>query len=81
MDASGLVFAVTLDGAGGGVEVDWEQVRAWRPGGRALWIHLDYEAKQSQTWLHARRDRSDHPQALQNPDPRLRSLQHGDGLC
>lgn len=81
MDASGLVFAVTLDGAGGGREVDWAFIQAWRPGSPTLWIHLDYEADEAQRWLA---DESGIDpiiqQALLNPDPRPRSLQHGDGL-
>lgn len=81
MDASGLVFAVTLDGAGGGREVDWAFIQAWRPGGPTLWIHLDYEAAEAQRWLAE--DSGIDPiiqAALLNPDPRPRSLQHGDGL-
>jgi zinc transporter len=47
----GLVYAYVLDGAGGGRRVEWPDVRAWRPGNGALWVHVDRGSAQVQEWL------------------------------
>lgn len=47
----GLVAAYLLDGRGGGRQIDWEGVRAWRPGDGLLWVHLDYSVPESQAWV------------------------------
>ena len=47
----GLIYAARLDGAGGGEALDWEGVRAWRPGHGALWLHLNRHAADAQRWL------------------------------
>jgi zinc transporter len=80
MDASGLVFAITLDGAGGGRDVGWDGIQTWKPGDGPLWIHLDYEGDTAQRWLHDSGIDAIIQQALLSEDPRPRSLQHGDGL-
>jgi len=48
---SGLVFAYRLDGKGGGKQLGWDDVQAWKPGKGALWLHLDYARADSQHWL------------------------------
>ena len=50
-ETDGLVFAVILDGRGGGREVGWDEVRTWRPEAGFLWIHLDYTSPGGQRWL------------------------------
>jgi len=47
----GLIFAVLLDGEGGGRELDWAEVRAWTPEQGFLWAHLDYRAPGVREWL------------------------------
>lgn len=47
----GLVCAYALDGKGGGATLDWDGVRAWDPGRRMLWVHLDRQCEESRNWL------------------------------
>lgn len=47
----GLRFAVVLDGRGGGRELDWRGVEAWRPENGFLWIHLERDAPTTGTWV------------------------------
>lgn len=78
----GLLHAFVLDGAGGGVAIDWDGVTRWKPDDGILWIHLDYAAEDAQKWLGFAsgldpivRD------ALLEPDPRPRALaQEGEKL-
>jgi len=48
----GLRFAVVLDGRGGGHELDWPGVAAWRPGDGFLWIHLERDTQPAAAWMH-----------------------------
>ena len=50
-DNTGLVFAFALDGNGGGKDLNFEDVRKWRPEDGALWIHLDYTGDAAREWL------------------------------
>lgn len=79
--ASGLVFAVLLDGAGGGRGVGWDEVRAWEPEQGFLWVHLDYTAPDGQRWM--RREAKLDPvliESLSAEETRPRSLVIGEGL-
>ena len=49
--SDGLVAAYVLDGNGGGRQIDWAGVRAWRPGDGLLWVHLDYSTPESRAWV------------------------------
>ena len=49
--ASGLVHAIVFDGQGGGRNLGWKEVEAWRPDQGFLWIHLDYSKEDSRRWL------------------------------
>ncbi len=51
MDDGGLINAYLLDGHGGGEEVGWEAVKAWRPGQGTLWVHLDRRADDAGLWV------------------------------
>lgn len=48
---SGLIAAYRLDGEGGGEALDFDGVRGWEPGGRTLWVHLDYACEDARQWL------------------------------
>ena len=50
-EQDGLIFAFQLDGRGGGRSVGWDEIRAWRPDGGLLWMHLDYEGAEVQRWF------------------------------
>jgi zinc transporter len=47
----GLIYAVLLDGAGGGRQLDWAGIRDWTPQQGVIWVHLDYTSPASQAWL------------------------------
>jgi len=51
MTFEGLICAYRLDGKGGGEEIDWAGVRAWKPGGGGLWVHLDRSEQAARDWL------------------------------
>lgn len=48
----GLICAYLLDGRGGGQELGWPEIRAWRPEQGLLWVHLDRFGSGSVRWLH-----------------------------
>lgn len=47
----GLIFAILLDGQGGGRELGWNEVRTWTPEQGFLWAHLDYSVPGVREWL------------------------------
>lgn len=52
MDSSGgLLFAYLLDGKGGGKELSWQEIRAWRPEQGTLWVHLDRTGELARSWI------------------------------
>ncbi|MCK7547891.1 zinc transporter ZntB [Marinobacter koreensis] len=80
-DNSGLIFAFTLDGNGGGSKLDLDAVRQWRPDSGPIWVHLDYTGSDARDWLqnHSGID----PvivEALTAAETRPRSLVHRDGM-
>ena len=79
--ADGIVHAGILDGKGGVRAVDWDGVRAWEAQHGVLWMHLDYAAEQSRSWLELESgiDRVA-LSALLADDPRPRGVSMGDAL-
>jgi zinc transporter len=77
----GLICAYALDGQGGGREVGWPEIRAWRAGDGLLWVHLDRTGHESRRWLREER-RIDPVIAggLLAEDVRPRELPVGDAL-
>jgi zinc transporter len=49
--AQGLINAFQLDGNGGGISMDWDDIRQWLPGQGVLWVHLDFTDEEAQQWL------------------------------
>ncbi|GJL82962.1 MAG: transporter [marine bacterium B5-7] len=47
----GLLFAYKLDGNGGGVPLDWNDIREWKPEDGVLWIHLDRTGDEANEWM------------------------------
>ena len=51
-ESDGLIYAVRLDGSGGGASLGWDEIRAASPqAGGPLWLHLDYSAPRARSWL------------------------------
>lgn len=47
----GLVFALCLDGNGGGRPLTLEQARQWQEAEGILWLHLDYTGEVAKQWM------------------------------
>ncbi len=45
------MFACQLDGNGGAIPVDWNDVKAWKPTDGPLWVHLDRTDEEVLQWL------------------------------
>ena len=80
-DNEGLLFALTLDGKGGGTRLDLDGVMKWRPEDGILWVHLDYTGKDAKKWLQNKSGID--PvivEALTAEETRPRSLVHKSGM-
>lgn len=78
---TGLIFALSLDGQGGGKEIDWNAIKTWNQEKNVLWVHLDYTEKDTKNWLYD--DSGIDPvilAALTAEETRPRSLVHKDGM-
>ncbi len=51
MNQEGLVYAFILDAAGGARQVDWEEIRSWRPEQGPIWVHLDFTSEYARKWV------------------------------
>jgi zinc transporter len=47
----GLICAFLLDGRGGGREIGWREIAAWRAEQGLLWVHLDRAGPDAGRWL------------------------------
>lgn len=47
-----IVYAFLLDGKGGATRLDGEQVANWKPENGVLWMHLDGNQENVDTWVH-----------------------------
>ena len=50
-NVDGLVFALCLDGNGGGQPLTLEQARQWKATDGILWLHLDYTGEVAKQWM------------------------------
>ncbi|MEM0913254.1 MAG: zinc transporter ZntB [Planctomycetota bacterium] len=53
-DTDALIFAMILDGRGGGRAVGWDDIASWTPQAGPLWLHLDRSHEQTRRWLEQR---------------------------
>ena len=50
----GLRFASLLDGQGGCVDLDWAGVETWQADRGFLWIHLEQDTPEAESWITGR---------------------------
>ncbi len=50
-ESGGLLFAYLLDGEGGGREIGWDEIQAWKPEEGVLWVHLDRTGERASSWV------------------------------
>lgn len=51
MQESGLILSYLLDGSGHGKPLSWDQIDAWSAEQGILWVHLNRDSEDAQTWL------------------------------
>jgi len=51
MMSDALIHALLFDDSGNIRTLDWDGVRAWRPGDGILWLHLDASAEETRIWI------------------------------
>ena len=78
----GLLFAYILDGKGGGKQIDWNDIQAWKPEHGVLWVHLDRTGERTKDWVSdsAGIDPATSETLLMSPANRPRVQRVGDGL-
>jgi zinc transporter len=50
-EKDGLLFAYILDGKGGGKQIDWNGIQAWKPDDGVLWVHMDRTGERAKDWI------------------------------
>lgn len=50
-DHNFFVYAYIFDGKGSGKALDWSEVNNWEPDQGTLWVHLDSNNPEAETWL------------------------------
>ena len=50
-EEDGLLFAVQMDGTGGGRLLHWDDIRTWRRTHGPLWVHVDAGSANVRRWL------------------------------
>ncbi len=81
MSDDALLFAMILDGRGGGRMVGWKEVQAWQPNQGILWVHLNYKAEESHRWLEEQSGMDALSlEALTAEETRPRCAGHGAGM-
>lgn len=73
-EPGGLISAIILDGTGGGRELDWDGIAAWRPEQGLLWVHLDFRASRAMEWVRANVNDSEAAETLLADETRPRSV-------
>ncbi|HUT49619.1 MAG TPA: CorA family divalent cation transporter [Alphaproteobacteria bacterium] len=52
-ETDGLIFAVVFDGQGGGHEVEWDGIAAWKPADGTLWVHINTDGARANDWVRS----------------------------
>ena len=76
-----MIFAYLLDGQGGGKDLTFDEVKAWKPGDGILWAHFNYTGRSVKSWLL--KESGIDPlivEALSEEETRPRSLVHKAGM-
>lgn len=80
-DDDGLLFAIELDGKGGGRPLDWAGVERLWAAEALVWVHLDYTSARVREWLTESAGLDPITiEALLAEETRPRSVVTGDGL-
>lgn len=81
MENNGLIHAFLFDGAGGGRELNWDEINAWTEESGIIWMHLSYTSSNASTWLHDKSGLDSFiVEALLSEETRPRSTVIGKGL-
>ncbi|MEE4350863.1 MAG: zinc transporter ZntB [Pacificimonas sp.] len=78
----GLLFAVQMDGKGGGAVKGWDHIRSWQNTHGPLWVHVDAGSPTVRAWLEAESGLTAVTiEALLDPDARPRVFQGRNGFA
>jgi len=81
MNNEGLIYAFILDGNGGGKPADWQGIRSWQAADGPIWVHLDYTAENSRTWMLNESNVDEiAAESLLNEETRPRATMIGDAM-
>lgn len=77
----GLLYAMLLDGKGGGRTLTWSEVEQWQADQGLLWLHFDITREAAAKWI-VEEGRMDDviAEAMVHEENRPRATAHGDGL-
>lgn len=76
-----LIFSMLLDGKGGAVKYNWDDIDAWSPEKGVLWMHLSLPEDPTNNWVNKRSGISKTlSEALLNGRNRPRILKEEDKL-
>ena len=81
-DREWLLYAILLDGAGGGKSLDESEIGEWKPEDGTLWLHLDLSVEGTHDWMlnRSRIDPLVLEALLEDEEPRPRCMPFGDNL-
>lgn len=81
MHDEGLIFAMSIDGKGGGRELRWEEVEQFSTDEGLLWLHFDFLGSSTQHWIEEH-SKLDHELILgiTAEETRPRMAANGDAL-
>jgi zinc transporter len=81
LNGDALVYAYVLDRKGAGKAIEWSDVDTWKPDQGLLWLHLDSQNPEVQTWLEKTSGISQLTcESLLEKETRPRNILLSDGL-
>ncbi|CCZ22435.1 mg2+ transporter protein CorA-like protein [Acetobacter sp. CAG:977] len=77
-----LLYAIVLDGEGGGKSLDESELNQWKPEDGTLWLHLDLSVEGTHDWMLncSHIDPLVLEALLEDEEPRPRCMPYGDNL-